>query len=90
MEIDLHDVHPVVYRFDKEEHVDSFFETGELQLSSFEQFSKHEDEQKRDIWEGRNVNVIYTNSGKTSFVSSEHLNHSLVLCGASCLFKRPL
>jgi hypothetical protein len=43
---------PRLYRFLESQYVDAFFKDGSLRLSSFEQFSKHPDEQRRDTQEG--------------------------------------
>lgn len=53
-----------------------------MRLSSFNRFAKHEDERRQDKVEGRNVNVIYSNSGQTSFVVSAH-TQALVVCGSA-------
>lgn len=49
---------PRIYRFIESRYVDAFFETGELRLSSFAQFSKHTDEQRLDGKEGT-VSMVY-------------------------------
>ncbi len=43
---------PRIFRFIEQVYVDKFFEDGTLRLSSFEQFRKHSDEQRRDSAEG--------------------------------------
>jgi hypothetical protein len=47
---------PRVFRYLDQEHIDRFFETGELRLSSFAQFSEHEDEERKDQ-EGWTINI---------------------------------
>jgi hypothetical protein len=44
---------PTVYRFLDSQHVDEFFADGTLQLSSFDHFRKHPDEQRIDPMEGK-------------------------------------
>jgi hypothetical protein len=46
---------PELFRYLNQIHIDEFFETGRLRLSSFQQFAKHPDEQRGDPEEGRNV-----------------------------------
>lgn len=46
---------PVFVRYLESKWIDRFFDTGELMLSSFSQFRKHKDEQRRDHYEGASV-----------------------------------
>lgn len=74
---------PTVIRYLNEEHVDAFFETGELQLSSFAQFAKHQDEQRGDRSEGINIINCSTADGKTLFAVTRHGADCYVLCGST-------
>lgn len=57
------------------EYIDQFFNSGQLRLSSFMEFSRHPNEQFRDDEEGRNV-LCATGKDSTMYVASEH--------GAAC------
>jgi len=48
---------PRLYRYLPSKWVDAFFHDGSLRLSSFNEFSKHTDEQRADPQEGRGVRV---------------------------------
>lgn len=72
---------PTVYRYLKHKHIDQFFDSGELRLSSFSQFSKHEDEQRKDTQEGSNILTV---SGKdqTMFAVTQHGHDAYILSGS--------
>jgi hypothetical protein len=74
---------PTVIRYLDTEHVDAFFETGELQLSSFAKFAKHRDEQRSDRSEGTNIITCATEDGKTLFAVTKHGFDSYILCGST-------
>lgn len=59
---------PSLYRYLKKGHVDEFFDNGILRLSSFEMFSKHNDEQRLDKSEGRGVVSHRNTEGEGSVV----------------------
>lgn len=46
---------PKLYRFVEEKYIDSFFETGELKLTTFEKCKKLEDVYRNDTNEGRSI-----------------------------------
>ncbi len=48
---------PIAYRFIGEKHVDEFFETGTLRLSTFKRCKKLEDKNRKDESEGRAILV---------------------------------
>ncbi len=75
---------PPVYRYLPKIHVDSFFETGELRLSSFAQFSQHSDEARNDANEGSSLLVAQGDGGTTSafVVNGER---AYILCGSFIL-----
>jgi hypothetical protein len=54
-------VTPKPYRYLEKQYIEAFFTDGSLRLSSFAQFAQHEDEQRRDV-----------NEGKTSYVERSH------------------
>lgn len=67
-------------RFIDRQHVDTFFKTGEIRLSSFTRFSGHKDEQRRDS-EGRNI-ILGRGPNSTIYAVVEHGMDAWVLCGA--------
>ena len=84
-EIAVQEIKPIVCRFSKEKHVDAFFNTGELRLSSFESFSNHKDEKRKDTSEANAVHTIRTKSGQTGYVvlKLNEFKNALVLCGTA-------
>jgi hypothetical protein len=77
---------PPVYRYLPSEFVDSFFDKGELRLSSFAQFAKHTDEARGDLSEGKSMGSSQGGGRQFSaFVLSGQ--QSYVLCGSFILSK---
>jgi hypothetical protein len=77
---------PPVYRYLPNEFVSSFFDKGELRLSSFAQFAKHTDEARGDTQEGQSM--VSAQGGGRQFVSFVSTGHqSYVLCGSFILSK---
>lgn len=75
---------PRVYRFMQQSYVDRFWETGELMLSSFCRFSKHQDEMRQDGSEG-SVYLVHRTSegdGQTLVVEADFGHDAYVLCGS--------
>ena len=72
---------PTVYRMLERKYVDSFFETGEINLSSFLAFSKHTDEERKDK-EGNNI-LCGRGDKSTVYASVENGDDAFVLCGTS-------
>lgn len=70
---------PVVYRYMEQKFIDEFFSSGRLLLSSFQQFAKHTDEQRKDSHEGAN---ILTGLGANHTISAvtQHGHRSLIFC----------
>jgi len=77
---------PFVYRYLDRCFVDSFFETGELRLSSFASFAQHVDEQRLDSREGDGVvfQINSEGSGQTIAARICQGRNAFVLCGATC------
>jgi hypothetical protein len=77
-----------VYRYLEQEYVDLFLNEGKLRISSFSQFAKHPDEQRRDDKEGWGI-VNHTNSvvndgkGMTMMAVFGMGGDSYVLCGST-------
>lgn len=72
---------PTVYRMLERKYVDSFFETGEINLSSFLVFSKHTDEERKDE-EGKNI-LVGRGDKSTVYALVENGDDAFVLCGTS-------
>lgn len=70
---------PTVFRYMEQKYINEFFETGCLRLSTFAAFSKHEDEQRHDAKEGRNI-VVGTGEEHTIFAVTGHGHRSLIFC----------
>lgn len=57
-------VAPYIYRYENQQWIDKFFETGEILISSFKQYSKYEDNQLGDKSEGSSINFGLTEDKK--------------------------
>ena len=74
---------PPIYRYLEKEYVDEFFETGKLRLSSFKQFSKHDDEQRQDKQEGRGKIVMHIKDTDIRIEMEKGTkDNAYVLCGS--------
>jgi len=84
---------PSVYRYLPKKYVDEFFSSGKLRLSAFSEFAKHNDEQRRDLQEGRLVFEIPIPSqqiairvrggaGRKSYILSTSLREDIELMQA--------
>lgn len=58
-------VAPYLYRYEDQKWIDHFFETGEILLSNFKQYSKYEDNQLGDKSEGSSINFGLTENQHT-------------------------
>ena len=88
--VNYFNVAPYLYRYENQRWIDHFFETGEILLSSFKQYSKYEDNQLGDKSEGSSINfgltenqhtiVSVTSSGTDcySFCTSTQLSKDLL------------
>jgi hypothetical protein len=74
---------PTVFRMMKREYVERFFDTGELMLSSFEHFSLHKDEERKDDKEGWNI-IVGRGNNSTVFAVTGHGRDAYVLCSTAC------
>jgi hypothetical protein len=72
---------PIVYRMMRRSYVERFFDTGELLVSSFDWFSKHADEERKDK-EGWNV-VCGRGAKATVFAVTGHGREAYILCGTA-------
>lgn len=73
-------IHPSpVYRYMAAKYVDDFFLSGRLRLSSFFEFSKHENENLRDEKEGWNV-LSARGENSTMYAVTSHGHACLILC----------
>ena len=75
---------PWVFRYLEKANVDAFFATGELYLSSFANFKKADDAQRKDGKEGYNAffHVNHANGGQTLAVFADYGKDAYVLCGS--------
>src|ERR1035437_1276149 len=71
---------PRVYRYLEAEYVEAFFKDGSLRLSSFSQFAKHPDEQRKDTAEGTAMKFGLGSQATIAIVGSTGHN-CYVLCG---------
>ena len=72
---------PIIFRMMERRYVEQFFATGELMISSFDRFSKHKDEQRKDV-EGQNI-ICGRGSKATVFAVTGHGSDAFVLCGSA-------
>lgn len=82
---------PYVYRYLQKRFVDQFFTDGSIRISSFQQFSRHVDEQRKDTEEGRGIisnTVAEGPSAGTLMVYGIHGENAYVLCGSTRCSKK--
>lgn len=72
---------PAMFRMMDRRYVERFFDTGELRLSSFAQFSRHLDDERRDN-EGKHV-VFGRAPNHTVVAVTGHGEDAYVLCGSA-------
>lgn len=72
---------PIIYRMLERQHVERFFETGELLVSSFSRFRQHADEERRDD-EGYNI-LCGRGTKQTVFAVTGHGHNAYILCGTA-------
>jgi len=77
---------PPVYRYLPRQYVDSFFETGALQLSSFAKFHKHADEARGDVEEGKSM--VSSQGGGRQFSAFVTTGHQAYVLSASVVLDR--
>ncbi len=70
-----------IYRILPRIHVEEFFDTGKLRLSSFKRFSMHPDEEKGDTQEGVNI-ICGRGKDHTFFTVTGHGYDAYVLSGS--------
>lgn len=73
-------VTPSVFRYENERWIDSFFHDGSLRLSSFETFSKYEDEIRGDMHEGKAVAISTNPEGNTTVLALGQGFSAAVFC----------
>lgn len=76
---------PFVYRYLEKQFVDQFFEDGSIRISSFSEFSKHRDEQRKDSSEGQGfaVHMNQEGTGQTIIAKIAQGADTYVLCGST-------
>ena len=72
---------PTVFRFMDKIHVDKFFEDGSLRLSSFKKFSQHDDNERKDEFEGLAVSTLIGENTTAIYASKSGIS-CYVLCGS--------
>lgn len=80
-------VRPRVFRYLPQKYVDAFFTDGTLRISSFSQFAKHADEERRDEKEGNGIRAGIGENA-TVIVATERGSDFYVLCGSLIFGKR--
>lgn len=75
----LHVRLPHVYRYLNQEHIDSFFNSGTLRLSSFERFRKYPDEVRGDRGEAAGAITLKGPDGSQFVVVTQASNDSYML-----------
>ena len=75
---------PPVYRYLPKKFCDQFWETGDIQLSSFASFAKHEDEARGDVREGFS-SVSAVSADRSFGVFKQTGLNAFVLCGSTIL-----
>lgn len=56
---------PYLYRYENQNHIDTFFENGDLFISSFHNYKKYEDNELGDTDEGKSMNFAKSNHDLT-------------------------
>jgi hypothetical protein len=80
--IDHHVLSPPLYRSMQQKHVDEFFSSGALRISSFRQFANHPDEQHRDTGEATAMATSTPVGGLQATVFIEPNRDALILCAS--------
>jgi hypothetical protein len=79
---------PYLYRYEDEEFIDKFFDTGELLISSFDQYSQYDDNQLGDKSEGISINSGRTDDGGVLVTVTKVGHNSYCFCTSTILSKR--
>jgi hypothetical protein len=56
---------PFLYRYENQNHIDTFFETGDLLISSFHNYKKYKDNELGDRQEGSSMNLAKIDNDMT-------------------------
>jgi len=77
-----------LYRYENQEHIDKFFDTGELLISSFHQYSQYKDNQLGDGSEGSSFSTATSQSNDLSFGAVSSVGHqSYCFCTSTVMDK---
>lgn len=76
---------PRVFRYDNHEHIDEFFETGRLRLSTFQQFRSYADEVRGDTSEGVAVSRGIAANGLEVWLLHRTGINALIYCTSQLL-----
>lgn len=80
-------VRPRVFRYLPQRYVDAFFDDGTLRLSSFSQFAKHADEERKDGAEGKGIRAGLGEKATVMMVTARGSDF-YVLCGSLIFSKQ--
>jgi hypothetical protein len=72
---------PEVYRFENQQWIDEFFETGCLRLSNFAKFSTYDHEARGDNMEGQGLSISQKGSRSVGVWLKEGRNSFVLSCG---------
>lgn len=78
-------IDPIYRIVGKKEHLDDFFENGNIFISSFENFKNYDDEMQGDISEGQNLMGGFDEKGNGNHVFYEGGVRAFILCTTKVL-----
>ncbi|MES2728331.1 MAG: hypothetical protein V4643_14580 [Bacteroidota bacterium] len=78
---------PFLYRYENQNHIDKFFETGDIYISSFHNYKKYEDNELGDKNEGGSMDFGKTDDGKSIFAYSTVGKNDYSFCTSTVLDK---
>ncbi|MGC1631680.1 MAG: hypothetical protein WA749_06165 [Gelidibacter sp.] len=80
-----HKIDPVFRIIAKKEHLDDFFENGNIFISSFENFKSYKDEMQGDISEGQSLIGGFDEEGNGNHIFYEGGMQAFILCTTKVL-----
>src|SRR5664280_336522 len=83
-------VPPFIYRYEDQEYIDRFFMTGELLISSFDQYKKYTDNKLGDKSEGTTINIGHAENEKTIYTVTTVGHNSYCFCTSTLLDQKLL
>lgn len=79
---------PYLYRYEDRKFIDSFFERGQLLISSFKQYKTYKDNQLGDNQEGQSMNVGTTDHDKQLMTFTTVGHNDFCFCTSTILDKK--